>query len=112
VEGYTESAASGILAGINLHRVVCGRPPVLPPATTMLGALLRYLRTAEPGRFQPMNSNFGLLDPLKDHVRDKALRRERLVERARTDFADWIAAHDVAAQSADHSADLHGLART
>jgi methylenetetrahydrofolate--tRNA-(uracil-5-)-methyltransferase len=112
VEGYTESAASGILAGINLHRVVCGQPPVLPPASTMLGALLQYLRTAEPGRFQPMNSNFGLLDPLKDHVRDKALRRERLVARARTDFAEWIAAHDVAAQSADHSADLHGLART
>jgi folate-dependent tRNA-U54 methylase TrmFO/GidA len=47
----------------------------------MLGALMRYLRTAEPGRFQPMNSNFGLLDPLTEHVRDKALRRQRLVER-------------------------------
>jgi methylenetetrahydrofolate--tRNA-(uracil-5-)-methyltransferase len=90
VEGYTESAASGILAGINMHRVLTGEPPVLPPSTTMLGALMRYLRDAEPGRFQPMNSNFGLLDPLTEHTRDKALRRQRLVERARTDLAAWI----------------------
>jgi methylenetetrahydrofolate--tRNA-(uracil-5-)-methyltransferase len=90
VEGYTESAASGILAGINLHRLVSGDAPVLPPATTMLGALMRYLREAEPGRFQPMNSNFGLLDPLAEPVRDKALRRERVVARAREDFAAWI----------------------
>ncbi|CAN5814884.1 methylenetetrahydrofolate--tRNA-(uracil(54)-C(5))-methyltransferase (FADH(2)-oxidizing) TrmFO [soil metagenome] len=90
VEGYTESAASGILAGINMHRILGGEPPVLPPATTMLGALLRYLREAEPGRFQPMNSNFGLLDPHPDPVRDKGLRRQRLVERARAAFAAWI----------------------
>jgi methylenetetrahydrofolate--tRNA-(uracil-5-)-methyltransferase len=96
VEGYTESAASGVLAGINMHRLLVGEAPALPPASTMLGALMRYLRTAEPGRFQPMNSNFGLLDPLTEHVRDKALRRQRLVERARTDFAVWIEEHELA----------------
>jgi methylenetetrahydrofolate--tRNA-(uracil-5-)-methyltransferase len=96
VEGYTESAASGVLAGINMHRLLVGEPPALPPASTMLGALMRYLRTAEAGRFQPMNSNFGLLDPLTEHVRDKALRRQRLVERARTDFAAWIEEHELA----------------
>jgi methylenetetrahydrofolate--tRNA-(uracil-5-)-methyltransferase len=96
VEGYTESAASGVLAGINMHRLLVGQPPTLPPASTMLGALMRYLRTAEPGRFQPMNSNFGLLDPLAEHVRDKALRRQRLVDRARTDFAAWIDEHELA----------------
>jgi methylenetetrahydrofolate--tRNA-(uracil-5-)-methyltransferase len=90
VEGYTESAASGVLAGINLHRIVAGEEPALPPPSTMLGALMRYLRTAEPGRFQPMNSNFGLLDPLPEPVRDKALRRQRTVERARADFAGWL----------------------
>jgi methylenetetrahydrofolate--tRNA-(uracil-5-)-methyltransferase len=90
VEGYTESAASGILAGINMHRVLSGEPPALPPATTMLGALMRYLREADPTRFQPMNSNFGLLDPPAEPVRDKSLRRQRLVDRARTDFADWM----------------------
>lgn len=90
VEGYTESAASGILAGINLHRVVTGLEPVVPPPTTMLGALMRYLREAEPGRFQPMNSNFGLLAPLDEHVRDKGVRRERVVARARSEFTDWL----------------------
>jgi methylenetetrahydrofolate--tRNA-(uracil-5-)-methyltransferase len=90
VEGYTESAASGILAGINLHRILAGEAAALPPATTMLGALMRYLSEAEPGRFQPMNSNFGLLEPLHEQVRDKGVRRQRLVERARADFAAWI----------------------
>jgi methylenetetrahydrofolate--tRNA-(uracil-5-)-methyltransferase len=96
VEGYTESAASGVLAGISMHRLLIGEAPALPPASTMLGALMHYLRTAEPGRFQPMNSNFGLLDPLTEHVRDKVLRRQRLVERARADFAAWIEEHELA----------------
>jgi methylenetetrahydrofolate--tRNA-(uracil-5-)-methyltransferase len=96
VEGYTESAASGILAGINMDRLLSGAAPVLPPPTTMLGALLRYLRDAEPDRFQPMNSNFGLLDPLAEHVRDKGARRDRLVHRARADLAAWIEREAVA----------------
>jgi len=96
VEGYTESSASGILAGINMHRVLSGEEPALPPATTMLGALMKYLRTAEPAQFQPMNSNFGLLPPLMEHVRDKALRREKLVQRARDEFARWIVAEQLA----------------
>jgi methylenetetrahydrofolate--tRNA-(uracil-5-)-methyltransferase len=90
VEGYTESAASGILAGINLHRLLSGDDPVVPPPTTMLGALGRYLRDADPARFQPMNSNFGLLEPLAEPIRDKAARRGRLVERAHEDFAAWL----------------------
>jgi methylenetetrahydrofolate--tRNA-(uracil-5-)-methyltransferase len=93
VEGYTESAASGILAGLNLHRVLAGEAPTVPPATTMLGGLMRYLREAEAGRFQPMNSNFGLLDPLAEHVRDKADRRQRVVDRARHDLREWLEAH-------------------
>ena len=98
VEGYTESAASGILAGINLHRIVSGVEPVLPPSTTMLGALMKYLRTAEPGRFQPMNSNFGLVAPLAEHIRDKGARKARVVERAREEFAAWVDAHGLALQ--------------
>lgn len=90
VEGYTESAASGIVAGINLDRIARGSPPTLPPPTTMLGALYRYLRDATPGEFQPMNSNFGLLDPLDPPIRNKRLRRQKLVERARTDFQSWL----------------------
>jgi methylenetetrahydrofolate--tRNA-(uracil-5-)-methyltransferase len=100
VEGYTESAASGILAGINLHRLLTGAEPVVPPPTTMLGALGRYLREAEPTKFQPMNSNFGLLPPLDQHVRDKTERRSRLVERALADFEAWLDDEAVVAVSA------------
>ncbi len=95
VEGYTESAASGLLAGLNLARLLAGEPPLVPPPTTMLGALCRYLVTCDPARFQPMNANFGLLEPLAPPVRDKARRRERLVERALQDcdaFASSIGA--------------------
>ena len=82
VEGYTESAATGILAGMNLARLLAGEEPVLPPATTMLGALYRYLRETEPGRFQPMNANFGLIEPLDNPPRDKFKKKEALAERA------------------------------
>jgi len=82
VEGYTESAATGMLAGLNLARLLAGEDPVLPPPTTMLGALYRYLRETEPGRFQPMNANFGLMEPLEPPVRDKFKKKEALAERA------------------------------
>jgi methylenetetrahydrofolate--tRNA-(uracil-5-)-methyltransferase len=82
VEGYTESAATGILAGENLARVLAGEPPLIPPPTTMLGGLLRYLRDAEPGHFQPMNANFGLLEPLEERVKQRARRKSLLAERA------------------------------
>ena len=96
VEGYTESAASGILAGINLDRVMAGLAPAMPPPTTMLGALLRYLRESDPGRFQPMNSNWGLVDPIPNPPREKQAKRERLAERAQSDFLAWIAREGVA----------------
>src|SRR5207244_3396058 len=82
VEGYTESAATGILAGVNLARLLEGEAPLVPPPTTMLGALYRYVHTADPAHFQPMNANFGLLEPLEQPVRDKARKKELLVERA------------------------------
>jgi len=82
VEGYTESAATGLLAGINLARLLEGEEPLVPPPTTMLGALYRYLREAEPAHFQPMNANFGLVEPLETPVKDKMKRKEKLVERA------------------------------
>jgi methylenetetrahydrofolate--tRNA-(uracil-5-)-methyltransferase len=90
VEGYTESTAVGILAAVNLDRVVRGEPPVVSPPTTMLGGLMRYLRDSDPRHFQPMNSNFGLVEPLEERVRDKERKRELLVERATRDFAAWM----------------------
>jgi methylenetetrahydrofolate--tRNA-(uracil-5-)-methyltransferase len=90
VEGYTESAATGMLAGINLARLLAGEAPLLPPATTMLGALYRYLRETEPGRFQPMNANFGLIEPLDPPVRDKFKKKELLTERALKDMKGFV----------------------
>jgi methylenetetrahydrofolate--tRNA-(uracil-5-)-methyltransferase len=87
VEGYTESLGTGLLCGLNLARILRGRPPLVPPPTTMLGALLAYLREAEPGRFQPMNANFGLVRPLESVPRDKAKKKAMLAERALADMA-------------------------
>ena len=89
VEGYTESLGTGILAGINLARRLEGLPIVVPPPTTMLGGLYRYLAEADPRHFQPMNANFGLLEPLPGKVK-KDRKKELLVERAQADFAVWI----------------------
>jgi methylenetetrahydrofolate--tRNA-(uracil-5-)-methyltransferase len=100
VEGYTESAASGILAGINLDRIVRGQAPLVPPPTTMIGGLYRYLRDAAPDRFQPMNSNFGLLDPLEERMRNKRQRRERLADRAQHVLRSWLAEHGIEAVGA------------
>jgi methylenetetrahydrofolate--tRNA-(uracil-5-)-methyltransferase len=89
VEGYTESTATGLLAGINLSRLLAGDEPVVPPPTTMLGALYRYMREADPRHFQPMNANFGLVDELGQRVKDKRIKKEMLAERALADMARW-----------------------
>jgi methylenetetrahydrofolate--tRNA-(uracil-5-)-methyltransferase len=89
VEGYTESTATGLLAAINLDRLLRGESPVVPPPTTMLGALYRYLREADPAHFQPMNANFGLLEELPDPPRDKVVKRERYAERALRALDSW-----------------------
>jgi methylenetetrahydrofolate--tRNA-(uracil-5-)-methyltransferase len=91
VEGYTESAATGLLAGINLARLLAGEGPRLPPPTTMLGALYRYLHEADPARFQPMNANFGLLEPLVPPVKDKGKKKELLAARAMADIETFAA---------------------
>jgi len=90
VEGYTESTATGLIAAINLDRMVRGVEPSVPPPTTMLGALYRYLREADPAHFQPMNANFGLLEELESPPRDKASKRERYAERALADLRVWM----------------------
>lgn len=89
VEGYTESSATGLLAGINLSRMLGGEQPVIPPPTTMIGALYRYLREADPKHFQPMNANFGLVDELDAAIKDKRLKREKIAERALQTLAHW-----------------------
>src|SRR5258705_9875416 len=97
VEGYTESTATGLLAGINLSRLLAGEEAVIPPPTTMLGALYRYMREADPRHFQPMNANFGLVDELGQRVKDKRVKKERLAERALAVMTEWRDLHLLAA---------------
>jgi methylenetetrahydrofolate--tRNA-(uracil-5-)-methyltransferase len=89
VEGYTESTATGIVAAINLSRMLRGEDPVVPPPMTMLGALYRYLREADPRTFQPMNANFGLVEALGEVVKDKKRKREMIAERALSEMTRW-----------------------
>jgi methylenetetrahydrofolate--tRNA-(uracil-5-)-methyltransferase len=90
VEGYTESTATGLLAGFNLSRMLRGEEPMIPPPTTMLGALYRYMREADPKHFQPMNANFGLVDDLPTRVKDKKLKKEKLAERALREMQSFV----------------------
>jgi methylenetetrahydrofolate--tRNA-(uracil-5-)-methyltransferase len=95
VEGYTESSATGLLAGINLSRMLNGEQPAVPPPTTMIGALYRYMREADPRHFQPMNANFGLVEELNERIRDKRKKREAIAERALGAIAAWMQQHGI-----------------
>ncbi len=90
VEGYTDSAAMGGLAGINAARLLAGSMPVVPPPTTAHGCLASYITTADARHFQPMNSNFGLFPPLASPVRDKERKRRTISQRALGDFTAWM----------------------
>jgi len=90
VEGYTEAAASGGLAGINAARRVQGQALVAPPETSAHGALLKYITTSDPRHFQPINTNYGLFPPLPARVRDKQERQRRIGQRALEDFGTWM----------------------
>ncbi|MFQ6104734.1 MAG: methylenetetrahydrofolate--tRNA-(uracil(54)-C(5))-methyltransferase (FADH(2)-oxidizing) TrmFO [Candidatus Glassbacteria bacterium] len=88
VEGYVESIASGLLAAVNLSSIVDGRKPLLPPETTMTGALLRHIQTTDPDHFQPMNANFGLLPPVGSGKGRE--RRKRQAVRALENLREWV----------------------
>ncbi|HHY46705.1 MAG TPA: methylenetetrahydrofolate--tRNA-(uracil(54)-C(5))-methyltransferase (FADH(2)-oxidizing) TrmFO [Firmicutes bacterium] len=81
VEGYTESAATGIVAGIQAARIILGQGAIEFPRETIIGSLCHYISTADPEHFQPMNANFGLLQPI-DGPRGKMERRLALSSRA------------------------------
>jgi len=82
VEGYVESASSGLVAGINAVRLIKERNAVVFPAETAHGALCRYITTTGMKHFQPMNVNFGLMPALTERVRDKKLKKQMIAERA------------------------------
>lgn len=91
VEGYVESAAAGLVAGINAGRLARGLDPVVMPPTTAIGSLAHYITHADPDNFQPMNATFGLFPPLSERVRDKKERAQRMAERALHDLEAFLA---------------------
>jgi len=90
VEGYTDSAAMGGLAGINAARGLAGLPLVTPPPTTAHGCLVSHVTTTDPRHFQPMNTNFGLFPPLTTPTRDKERKRRLTGQRALEDLTAWM----------------------
>lgn len=96
VEGYMESAASGLLAGVNALRFVAQRPLLTPPPDTMCGALARWAGAGGIGDYQPMGANFGILPPLDPPIRDKRARYEALAARALAAIDAFAAANELA----------------
>jgi methylenetetrahydrofolate--tRNA-(uracil-5-)-methyltransferase len=94
VEGYLESAATGLVIGLYASAEQVGEELEPFPATTALGALARHLTRSDPSRFQPANINFGLFAPLSE-ARNRAARRAALVKRAETELVDWAARNDL-----------------
>ena len=82
VEGYVESAASGLVAGVNVAMTVLEKEPVDFPPETALGALAHYISNANTKNFQPMNINFGLMPPLNIRIRKKKEKNTLIAERA------------------------------
>lgn len=91
VEGYMGNAATGLLAGLNVSRLLEGKDPLVLPPETMLGSLCRYITEAESKTFQPMKAAFGLLPPLDNPPKDKRLRAQLMVDRAREAFGRFEA---------------------
>ncbi len=89
VEGYMESAASGLMAGINLARRLKGEETVVLPKDTMIGALSRYISDESVKNFQPMGANFGVLPPLEEKIRDKQERYMQLANRGMDSLKEY-----------------------
>ncbi|MGA2111778.1 MAG: methylenetetrahydrofolate--tRNA-(uracil(54)-C(5))-methyltransferase (FADH(2)-oxidizing) TrmFO [Anaerolineales bacterium] len=101
VEGYMGNVATGLLAGWNAARLLRGETPLVLPATSMLGALCRYITAAEEHHFQPMKANFGLLPPLQHPPRGKLERGEAYAARALEHLRGYIADQEGAAAPPD-----------
>jgi methylenetetrahydrofolate--tRNA-(uracil-5-)-methyltransferase len=82
VEGYVESAASGLISGLNAARYAKGEPCVVFPQETTLGSMAHYITNADFKHFQPMNANFGLFPPLGERIKNKQQRYELIAQRA------------------------------
>ncbi|MGQ3543649.1 FADH(2)-oxidizing methylenetetrahydrofolate--tRNA-(uracil(54)-C(5))-methyltransferase TrmFO [Bacillus cereus] len=90
VEGYVESAASGLLAGINAARLVQGEEPVVLPPVTAMGSMANYITATNAKNFQPMNANFGLFAPLEKKIKKKVERNEAYAARALETIRNFV----------------------
>jgi methylenetetrahydrofolate--tRNA-(uracil-5-)-methyltransferase len=90
VEGYVESAASGLLAGISAAALAAGGTPRPAPRTTAIGALAYYVSHARAGGYEPSNITFGIMEPLADAPRHKLARKTAIAERALAALEAWI----------------------
>ncbi len=90
VEGYVESAASGLLAGLNAAALARGRATSAPPRTTAIGALAYYASHADPAHYEPSNITFGIMEPLVKPPRSKMERKMAMANRALDQLADWM----------------------
>lgn len=90
VEGYVESAASGLLAGINAARLVQGEEPIVLPPVTAMGSMANYITATNAKNFQPMNANFGLFAPLEKKIKKKAERNEAYATRALETIRNFV----------------------
>lgn len=95
VEGYMESASSGILAGVNMARLIEGLDTVTLPETTMMGALSRYISDESVKNFQPMGANFGVFPPIEPHIRDKKERYAALSKRGISDLMKFMEENNI-----------------
>lgn len=91
VEGYVESAASGLIAGTNAARMALGETPLIFPETTAMGSMAHYITHTSAHHFQPMNANFGIMPALTVKVRNKKERNQQLADRALKDLATFQA---------------------
>ena len=105
VEGYVESAASGLVAGINAAALARGEEPRVPPRTTALGALAHYVSHAEPSHYQPTNIAFGLIPTVAPAPRGRQARRQAVARRALADLAAWREAEPRAVLEAEGRGD-------
>jgi methylenetetrahydrofolate--tRNA-(uracil-5-)-methyltransferase len=90
VEGYVESIATGMLAGMFASRIIREETPISPPRATALGSLINYVAHADPRKFQPANITFDLLPPLEKKIRDRQQRHKTQCELALRELGQWL----------------------